>query len=248
MNKYFLILAWITSSVFGQQHISLNLGGAAGLNFNTPLQTLEVPYKSHTNYISPNVIANLSIDINRSFFSLEPSYHFRNYGFIIEILDEDYYYRFIQKQITETFSLQLIYNHHLYYFSKMKSHLHFSVGGAYSFIQHVATLRHYSRKVGGYYIVTWEGAFEREELQSTSPTACLGFNIKSIIRNIGPINYGLRYHFDFEPMPNISSEIEYNGRFSKINFQTQQHYIMAFLTVSLFSFEKQHDRWKWRRY
>ena len=82
-----LSLLLISGSVFAQQHLSLNWGGVVAYNFNTPLQSLEQPYEAHSNYISPNVLAHISYDDKRSFLSLESSYHFRSYGFTIDISD-----------------------------------------------------------------------------------------------------------------------------------------------------------------
>lgn len=92
----------LSNSILAQQHLSLNWGGAVAYNFNTPLQTLEQPYEAHSNYLSPNILAHISYDVNRSYLSLESTYHFRNYGFVIEFSEKDYYLRLFQKQITET--------------------------------------------------------------------------------------------------------------------------------------------------
>ena len=249
MNKFFLLLGLISSSVFGQQHLSLNWGGAVAYNFNTPLQSLEQPYEAHSNYISPNVLAHISYDVKRSFLSLESSYHFRNYGFIIEFLEEDYYLRLIQKQNTKTFSVQFLYNQYLHYSPKLKSHYYLTLGSGYSHITHVSTFFRKTYSGGfGYFKIDWEGAFEREDREYATVAASLGLSIKSTIRNIGPIHYGLRYNYDFEPTPYLISNFEHNGKVSNINVRMQQHYIMAFLSITLFDFEKQNDKWKWRRY
>jgi hypothetical protein len=247
--KKLLFLLFVSSSVFAQQHLSFNLGGAAVLNFNTPLQSLEQPYEAHSNYISPNVLAHISYDVKRSFLSLESSYHFRSYGFVIEFSEEDYNLRLIQKQNTETFSVQFLYNQYLHYSPKLKSHYYLTLGSGYSHITHVSTFFRKTYSGGfGYFKIDWEGAFEREDREYATVAASLGLSIKSTIRNIGPIHYGLRYNFDFKPTPYLSSEFEHNGKLSAINFQTQPHYVMAFLTLTLFDFEKQHNKWKWRRY
>jgi len=249
MNKFFLLLGLISSSVFGQQHISLNLGGAAALNFNTPRQSLEQPYEAYNNYISPNVLAHISYDVKRSFLSLESSYHFKSYGFIIDISEVDYHLFFHGKQNTETFSVQFLYNQSLHYSPKLKSHYYLTLGSGYSHITHVSTF--FRKAYGGnfgYFKINWEGAFEREDREYATVAASLGLSIKSTIRNIGPIHYGLRYNYDFKPTPYLSSEFEHNGKLSAINFQTQPYYVMAFLTLTLFDFEKQNKKWIWRRY
>lgn len=248
MLKLFSLLL-ISSSVFAQQHLSFNLGGAVAYNFNTPLQSLEQPYEAHSNYISPNVLAHISYDVKRSYLSLESSYHFRSYGFIIDISEVDYYLFFHGKQNTETFSVQLLYNQYLYYSPKLKSHYYLTLGSGYSHINHVAI--HFRRTNNGdfgYYSIDWEGAFDREEFNSATASASLGISIKSGIKNIGPIHYGLRYNYDIKPTPYLTSEFEHNGKQSSVNFQTQQHYVMAFLTFTLFDFERQNDKLKWKRY
>jgi len=247
--KKLIFLLLFSNSILAQQHLSLNWGGAVAYNFNTPLQTLEQPYEAHSNYLSPNILAHISYDINRSYLSLESTYHFRNYGFVIEFSEKDYYLRLFQKQITESFSLGLNFNQHLWYSPSLKSHYYLTFGLGFSQIKHVAT---YFRKSTsgnfGYYIIDWKGAFERKEFNLATAIASLGLSIKSNVKRIGPVHYGFRYNYDFSPTPYLSSDFEHNGKASSVNFQTQQQYVMAFLSITLLDFERNNKQWRWKRY
>lgn len=247
--KKLICLLLFSNSILAQQHLSLNWGGAVAYNFNTPLQTLEQPYEAHSNYLSPFILAHISYDVNRSYLSLESTYHFRNYGFVIDISETDYHLFLKQKQHTETFSVQLLHNQLLFYTPKLKSHYYLTFGLGFSQIKHVATYFNY--KYGGdfgYYIIDWKGAFERKEFNSATAIASLGLSIKSNVKRIGPVHYGFRYNYDFSPMPYLSSDFEHNGKGSSVNFQTQQQYVMAFLSITLLDFERNNKQWRWKRY
>lgn len=239
----FFLLSTIT--MLGQTPLSLNLGGGVALNFNTPLSTVSLPFKIYTNYISPNIIANLTYYKKQSFYNLEGSYHFRRYGLFLELSEEDYYFRFDLRQLTETASLQLTYNHHFWHSTKLKSHFYWQTGAALSFVNHVTITRRI-RSSGDFGIVgiDWVGAFEREEFRYTSPSLSTGITLKSELKRLGTIYYGLRYHYDIQPTPFLSSEVNHNGQVHTIHFQTQQHYLMAHLSVGLFDLIKPSPHYK----
>lgn len=241
--KIVLFFLLSTSTMLGQTPLSLNVGGGIALNFNTPLSTVSPPFKVYTNYISPNIIANLTHHKKQSFYTLEGSYHFRKYGFFLELSEEDYYFRFDHRQLTETASLQLTYNHHFWYLTKLKSHFYWQTGMALSFVNHVATTQR-KQSSGDFGIVgiDWVGAFEREEFHYTSPSLSTGVTLKSELKRLGTIYYGLRYQYDLKPSPFVSSQVNHNEETHDTRFQSQTHFFMAHLTVSVFALKKQYQK------
>ena len=238
--KTVLFFLLSTFTMLGQTPLSLNVGGGVALNFNTPLSAVSPPFKVYTNYISPNIIANLTHHKKQSFYTLEGSYHFRKYGLFIELSEEDYYFKFDLRQLTETACLQLTYNHHFWHSTKLKSHFYWQTGMALSFVNHVSTTqRKQSSGDFGIIGIDWVGAFEREEFHYTSPSLSTGVTLKSELKRLGTVYYGLRYQYDLQPSPYISSQVNHNEETHTTRFQSQTHFFMAHLSVSMFALKKQ---------
>lgn len=111
---------------------------------------------------------------------------------------------------------------------------------ALSFVNHVSTTqRKQSSGDFGIIGIDWVGAFEREEFHYTSPSLSTGVTLKSELKRLGTVYYGLRYQYDLQPSPYISSQVNHNEETHTTRFQSQTHFFMAHLSVSMFALKKQ---------